>query len=281
MRFQVPESSVTEASLTGWYEPGSELDVAVRTPDGKVTPFQPVIAGGGAPSRSYQLSGTTIIVTTPGPDPANGDSNFRVTLRNVTRGRSVRQGIWQLRVRLTSGRATTLHVWTLDDADEPQVVFTGGSREDAMKVGSPGSADRAITVGSFTTKVAWTSRDGDEMELAHAPGTITSFSSEGPLRDRRRKPDVTAPGAGIASARSRLSHPDPEDLISDTIVVQSGSSMAAPFVAGLVALLLERDPSLTPEQIKRRVKAASRIPGRRAGTFDRKWGYGLVDADRL
>ena len=283
MRFHVPAGSVKETSLTGWYDPKSRLEVAVRTPDGKVTPFQAVIAGGGSPSHTFQLAGTHIVITTPGPDPANGDYNFRVTLRSVTKGAHVRQGIWQLRLRLASGPAATVHVWTLDDGEFPEVTFTGSSISDTMKVGSPGSAGRAITVGCFTSRTTWTNRAGDEFELGYAAGRITSFSSEGPLRNRARKPDVTAPGAVIASAFSRFTSPDPdpEDVVSDEIVMMSGTSMASPFVAGLVALLLERDPALTPEQVKRRLKKASRIPGRKAGAFDVKWGYGLVDADRL
>ena len=281
MRLHVPGRSVTEASLTGWYSPSSRLDIAVRTPEGKVTPFQSVLAGGGSPTRTYTLSGTDIIVTTPGPDPSNGDHNFRVTLRSDRRGANVRQGIWQLRLRLASGPAATVHVWTLDDAESPEVTFTGSSRSDTMKVGSPGSASRAITVASFTTKTKWLDRDGDEIELGHAPGKITSFSSEGPLRNRARKPDVTAPGAAIASAFSHLSDPDVEDVIDDEITVLSGTSMASPFVAGLVALMLEGNPQLSPEQAKRRLRAASRIPGRAAGAFDNKWGYGLIDADKL
>ena len=213
MRLHVPGRSVTEASLTGWYSPSSRLDLAVRTPEGKVTPFQSVLAGGGSPTRTYTLSGTDIIVTTPGPDPSNGDHNFRVTLRSDRRGANVRQGIWQLRLRLASGPAATVHVWTLDDAESPEVTFTGSSRSDTMKVGSPGSASRAITVASFTTKTKWLDRDGDEIELGHALGKITSFSSEGPLRNRARKPDVTAPGAAIASAFSHLSDPDVEDIL--------------------------------------------------------------------
>jgi subtilisin family serine protease len=267
--------------LTGWYGPKSRLEVAVRTPDGKLTPFQAIVGGTGSPTRKYELAGTHIIVTTPGPDPANGDVNFRVTLRSTRRGAHVRQGIWQLRLRLAAGPAPTVHVWTLDDGDFPEVTFTGTSRSDTMKVGSPGSASRAITVGSFTSNTKWTDRSGARVELGYAPGRITSFSSEGPLRNRARKPDVTAPGAVIASAFSRLSSPDAEDVVSDDIVMMSGTSMASPFVAGLVALLLERTPTLTPEQAKSQLKKASRIPGRKAGAFDVKWGYGLVDANRL
>ena len=281
MRFHVPGRSVGEASLTGGYPPGSALEVAVRTPKGKLTPFQRIIAGGASAARKYRLSVTDITVTTPGPDPANGDHNFRVTLRSASRGARVRGGVWQLCLRLVSGPPATVHVWTLDDADYPEVVFTGKSRSDTMKVGSPGSAGRAITVASFTTRNRWTALDGDDYELGYALGKLTSFSSEGPLRNRARKPDVTAPGAGIGSALSRHSEPDPEDILANDIVLSSGTSMACPFVAGLVALLLDQEPQLTPEQVKRRLRKASRIPGRGAGAFDIKWGYGLVDASRL
>jgi subtilisin family serine protease len=281
MRFHVPAGSVAEASLTGWYGAASRLEVAVRTPDGKLTPFQAVVQGAGSATRTYDLAGTHIVITTPGPDPSNGDYNFRVTLRSTAKGSKVRQGIWQLRLRLASGRAAAAHVWAIDDAEFPEVAFTGTSREDAMKVGSPGSASRAITVGCFTSRTRWIDRAGDEFEVGYAAGRITSFSSEGPLRNGGRKPEVTAPGAIVGSAYSRYSSPDAEDVVSDDTVMMSGTSMASPFVAGLIALLLERNPGLTPEQAKRRLKAVSRIPGRRPGTFDTKWGYGLVDATRL
>jgi subtilisin family serine protease len=61
----------------------------------------------------------------------------------------------------------------------------------------------------------------------------------------------------------------------------AGTSMAAPFVTGLVALLLERDPQLDPETVKTRLRESSQIPGQPAGTFDSKWGYGLIDAFSL
>jgi subtilisin family serine protease len=280
VRFRVPGSSVREASLTGWYAPSTRLEVSVRTPDGKVTPFQRVAAGAGSPVQRYRLSGTDITVTTPGRSSSNGDVNLRVTLRSAVKGQSVRQGVWQLRLRLSSGPATTVHLWALDDVGT-EVQFSGDSRRDTMKVGSPGSASRAVSVASFTTRDAWTSLGGGDVALGHPVGRITSFSSEGPLRTGARKPDVTAPGGGIVSARSRHSKPDPEDIVAPGFTVLSGTSMASPFVAGLIALLLERDPTLTPEQVKARLRAASRIPGRRAGTFDRKWGYGLVDGGSL
>ena len=57
--------------------------------------------------------------------------------------------------------------------------------------------------------------------------------------------------------------------------------MATPFVSGLVALLLEHDPSLDPNGLRTRLLSNSAIPGRAPGTFDTKWGHGLIDAQGL
>ena len=68
---------------------------------------------------------------------------------------------------------------------------------------------------------------------------------------------------------------DGEDIVSDNIVMMSGTSMASPFVAGAIALPLEESLPLTPE-LKRQLMADSRVPGRTAGTFDNQWGLRLL-----
>lgn len=85
----------------------------------------------------------------------------------------------------------------------------------------------------------------------------------------------------IASALSGQSPFHLEYLVDDLNLVKAGTSGAAGFVAGLVALLLERDPGLDPDQVKARLYPHCSVPGRAAGTFDPKWGYGVIDADRL
>jgi subtilisin family serine protease len=60
-----------------------------------------------------------------------------------------------------------------------------------------------------------------------------------------------------------------------------GTSMATPLITGLIALLLQADPTLTPEVAKQLLKSASSIPGTAAGGFRNEWGFGLVNGDLL
>jgi hypothetical protein len=111
-------------------------------------------------------------------------------------------------------------------------------------VSSPGTAPDAITVGAVTT-----SRGG-------ADDVGASFSSSGPTPlSLRMKPEVNAPGVAILSS-----------VPGGDYTASSGTSMAAPHVAGAAALLLQRHPTWTPAQ----VKSALALTGDPAFADDRK-----------
>ncbi len=277
MRFNVPLNQVGIVWLNGWYSKDSELEVSLRSPNGFVTPFQKIIAEGNA-AQDHQLPDARVQLVTPGPDKANGDHNFFVQIRG--NGPSpVMGGIWQLRVRNTSSTDIRLDVWTLDDTSS--VFFTGKSVKDAVKIGSPGAASSAITVAAYTTKATYIDIDAQVREMGLELHTISEFSSEGPLRNDGQKPDVAAPGAMIISALSADANFDRSSMINSKFVVQAGTSMATPFVSGLVALLLQRNSKLDPAAVKDLLRKNSAIPEKAAGTFDDKWGYGVINAANL
>jgi subtilisin family serine protease len=151
-----------------------------------------------------------------------------------------------------------------------------------MKIGSPGVAAAAVTVASFTTtKVSWTDVDGNTRAVGLPPEALSGFSSPGPTRTGQPKPDVTAPGAMIVSAFSGDSSPERANIIDNLHVVEAGTSMATPLIAGLTALLLQRNKTLDPAGVKALLAPNSVIPGKPAGATDFQWGAGLIDASGL
>lgn len=118
------------------------------------------------------------------------------------------------------------------------VVAAGNDGPLARTIGSPGASRRAITVGA--------SNDQD---------AIANFSSRGPTSDGRQKPDLVAPGVEIIAARAKGTSIGP--AVNEWYASASGTSMATPLVAGVVTLLLQADPALTPAEIKQRLQESA------------------------
>ncbi|SMD23716.1 Subtilase family protein [Kibdelosporangium aridum] len=136
------------------------------------------------------------------------------------------------------------------------VIAAGNSGPREETVGSPGSADAALTVGAV---------DRDE--------TLAPFSSRGPrIGDAAIKPDVTAPGVNIAAAKAangQMGTP-----VADGYVAASGTSMATPHVAGAAALLAQVHPDWSGEQIKATLTASAK-PNGKLNAFQQ--GSGRID----
>ncbi|WP_406293288.1 S8 family serine peptidase [Embleya sp. NBC_00888] len=266
-------------AVNGWYPPSDRIEVAVVSPNGATTPFQPVKTTGRPTSRHILPEGL-VEITTPGPDPVNGDLNFFATVQSKD-GEALGNRPWQLVLRGATGGQGRVDAWILG-GDHP-VQFSGPRVQDSMKVGSPGAASSAVTVACHATRVRWTDAGGTAREATWLQeDDIASFSSEGPRRDGAAKPDITAPGAMIISAFSRDTEDMPAKFVVDSKhLALQGTSMASPFVAGLAALLLEREPNLDREKLMTILRAKASFPGGAPGDFDPKWGNGLIDATDL
>jgi subtilisin family serine protease len=280
MRFRIPANTIREGILNGWYPGGASLEISVRSPGGFVTNPQPVIVA-GSPTRTFNLPDGRVRVTTPRPDAANGDHHFLVQVSGPVPGSAAAGGTWQLVVRNTSANNARLDVWAIDDQGGTEVTFSGTSIQDSMKIGSPGSSAAAVTVAAFTTKREWVDIDGSVRAVGLNLNDVSDFSSEGPLRNNVQKPDITAPGAMIVSALSRDSVHERSDMVDGLHLVEAGTSMATPFVVGVIALLLQRNPQLDPAGVKNALRAASAIPNQAPGAFSPKWGFGLIDSGGL
>jgi subtilisin family serine protease len=280
IRVSVPRSNIPIV-LNGWYSGTDRFDISLDPPSGAGTGFRSVITTGN-PSKSFNLSAGRVLVATPGPDPVNGDVHFQIEIHPPSGAALLKPGAWKLNVRGATVKNGRLDVWATDFEAGSSALFLEASTNE-MKIGSPGCSRRAVTVAAFSTRTEWVDRQGDTVGVGFTKNALAPFSSPGPLRNKIKKPDVAAPGAMIVSALSADSAPDdPQFLVADTKeVVEAGTSMASPFIAGVVALLLQSDPTLTPEGVKQRLKTASRIPNKAAGAFATDWGFGLIDGNRL
>lgn len=167
--------------------------------------------------------------------------------------------------------------------------FALGNQPDHELIAEPGNAAQAITVGAWVTKNRWTDCGGHNVGYTDTPqiGGLAWFSSPGPTRDGREKPDLVAPGQGIASATSfdvAVSCPvGPSSFIGDGLRhwVYEGTSMAAPHVAGAVALILQKYGALNPDQVKAHLKANAVHDFFTGAGWNRNWGNGKLSVGDL
>lgn len=186
--------------------------------------------------------------------------------------------IYNIRVvnlSLNSSVAESYHTSPLDAAVEilwfnKIVVIASAGNGGNGAVYPPANDPFVITIGATDDK--GTNSISDDL--------MASFSAYGQTTDGVKKPDLVAPGTNIVARlvnqNMGLALAHPTNKVGDQYFRMSGTSMAAPIVSGAVALLLNDEPTLTPDQVKYRLMATANKSW--SGYNATKSGAGYLDA---
>ena len=221
-------------------------------------------------------------ITTDAAFPTNNRPHMRLRVRNNSNS---------LKVILNSGAASgTVHYWNvielLTGVGNWGLPFTSFgtsavSGDSEYSIAEPTCAASCISVAAYSAR--YLSQFGNP-----TGGGIAAFTSYGPLINEVQKPDVAAPGVNVSSSISSFtdaSYNAVDDVLFNGTQYDfarfSGTSMSSPCVAGIVALLLDANPFLTPAQVKEILMTTARtdeFTGPINAPGDVRWGMGKVDA---
>ncbi|MDB4940765.1 MAG: Ser-type protease [Labilithrix sp.] len=312
LRVPVQVEAAAKGSVQIWItlREGADLKIGLDGPDGEW--IAPVAKGHQNGKNAAEYNAGVIygagLTNSPIPESSNGavviwagkwpKGPYYITLEGTGMADLYLQGIDDAAINTTG-----------------EALFASGVRSGTINL--PATNPSIIGVGCTVNRASWTSISGVEGSLRvpvldpaggmlaspHearqlAEGEVCWFSSAGPTANGIPKPEISAPGALVVSAMSRSAHPGvagsvfsnascpslpsgKQDVrclqIDDDHGIAVGTSMSAPAVAGVIALLLQKDPTLTQDKIVALLQAgAHRFRG--SAPFDDQSGPGEVDA---
>ncbi len=285
--FSVPTYTATTGTGSNqfvfdlWLASNTGVSASVSSPDG-YTASALYLTGGNSGTQSNAGDGLFTVFNDPS-FTSDGAWNVQLWVRDDGT-HYPKSGTWTLTVT-NPGSAVRYDGWlAMYTIGASTVSLTGGDVNETVSM--PGTASGAITAGAYVTKWTWPSYVVGQYTYDNTPGAdrtgnIATFSANGPTRDGRQKPDIAAPGEGIASALSSsmdttgyywLIYPGQKHWIDQ------GTSMATPHVTGASALILGAYPNATAASIKSLMTGGA-VNDAFTGTVpNMTWGYGKLDA---
>lgn len=250
--WQIGQFDFTHNELEIWYSKDDQLKLELIDQDDRSIGEVDLGASARILNQANEL--LFFVAHRPG-DPNNGDNTIGIFMNTESMSSSLPP---QIKLRLHGGTINDgqFHAWIERD-DNGQSSFAP-PHDNSHTLGSISCGTQSIAVGSYD---------------AHTSGQPLSwFSSAGPTRDGRQKPEISAPGHNVWAANSST---------RIGVTRMSGTSMAAPSVTGVVALILAEAHSLnkdlTVDQIRDILAKTARLSSPNT-VWDDRYGMGRVDA---
>ena len=248
------------------------------------------------------ISNVSIYIEVENSFPYNYKPNAIVVLANTTGNRVVQVSVWS--------QNNIVHGWSYYPL--PKIAYfvnyfpslgvqssrTSGNTDFTIgEIGGTGNS--IISVGAYNTKQNYTKLGGGngKIDWTGSLGDKAKFSSNGPTVDGRTKPDITAAGNVIISSVNSFNGDykpttgSKKDYLAYNYIysgstrwyfaAMQGTSMAAPVITGIVALMLQANPNLKADQIKQILKNraySDSYTGTIPSTGSNSWGWGKANA---
>jgi subtilisin family serine protease len=259
-------ADVSENELEIWYDAQDRVTVSVQPPGSTdwftVEPFEFI------ENRRLE-NGTVISIYSELYHPTNGDNYIAIYLApnlDPETFAPVTSGVWKVRLHGSEIRSGRFHAWI--ERDDPMELdriehlrafrfpsfFSKTSNIDSHSIGSLACAHRVVAVAN----------------LDPVGGRMNVSSSQGPTRDGRDKPDIAAPGTAIVAANGF----DPDH----PWVAMTGTSMASPYVCGVMGLMLSARRTLNAAQLQGILKRTARPLPSHGYEWRNDAGFGVIDA---
>lgn len=221
-------------------------------------------------------------------NPLNNKPNIQIGISNLDQ---TDPSVWIMLEIIGSNSIIDVwsdHMFFSNGTFNPPVV-SGDSDFTNGEIG--GTGNNVITVGAYTSKNIYQNFGGQTISIPFQVelGELAPFSSRGPTADGRTKPEITAPGNVVASSLSSF---DPDINAGSANVTYrltqdnqqwffgalQGTSMASPMVAGIVGLMLEANPNLSPNEVTNIITETAIIDQFTGNDINNLWGWGKIDA---
>lgn len=266
LKFEVtPHTTGKTIEIDIWYPDAHSLNCKI-TPPGNNLSNDTTTSPGSVVTATEQTKSSQIAIDSQLKDPDNDFKRIFITITPPV-GDHTLTGSWTIELS-NSSVSTPVPVNAWIQRDQPAKFTTFVTIP--LTVSVPGTAQHIITVGNFNCK-------------GRSKGAIAASSGRGPTLDGRLKPELCAPGTDIISANSNPDDGACCDCCYDFYTAKTGTSMAAPHVAGAIALLFSKNKDLEHSDLRQMLTNPANliVDSFTGNTANNDYGHGKLDIKKL